>query len=113
MGKLEIIRGDTPSILIRMVLKNGSPLPLAGFKVVMTAKKKTSLPDSKAIFSIPGVVTDPDGGYVRFDFTTITSNQLPGDYLFDVQASNPVTRKVYSNKPTAMKVIADVTLKSL
>lgn len=112
MSKIEIVRGNTPIIIVRFRSRNGNVVNLTGFTdAKLTVKKNTSLPDTSAVMTLDGTV-DEENGIVSFPTTYSDTCIVPGEYLWDAMAVNSTTMKVVSTKPDVFTVHPSVRHKA-
>jgi hypothetical protein len=88
---IRIRQGDSRIFPIPVKL-NGVPYNLTGHKAIITVKKNTSQTDSAAIIQkIFQEIPNPELGVILFDVRRADSNNAPGEYVWDVQITNPST----------------------
>jgi hypothetical protein len=108
---IEVIRGDTPTVRVGPVKRNGVPVNFTGAEATLTVKADPD--DVSALFQKTGIlatiVTTNDG----FDFvlTTAETDDPPGEYVWDVQVvesgGSPIT--TFPDRPPGIwRILADV-----
>ena len=83
---LERMRGDTFPMQFSLNQSDGSALPITGFTFLLTVDPSEG-PDNadSNLFQLTGTIVDGPGGVVSFAPSAIESNQLPGEYYYDIQ----------------------------
>lgn len=107
----QIVRGDTFSIKLNVVDKNGDPVDLTGRSIYFTMKQSLNEPDQNAAVRYSEVISDPeatDGKAVIHILPQYTSTLNATKYWYDIQLVTN-QQKVHTLKRGRIEVILDVT----
>lgn len=107
---VELIRGDSLSLVVSVTDMNDSELDLTGMTVIFTGKKSKTDTDASAVIQASGYITNATGGILQVDLTpSQTSGINPGTYHYDIQLYNSSNGWVGTAAIDRFTVIEDVT----
>lgn len=108
---IEIYRGDSVDVLATITNKDGTPYLVENTTSKLTAKRKATLPDSSAIFSISG--QNQESNKILFSIPYTSTDVLAATYLYDIQIINSISQQVYTPIQDSIIISNDITRTSL
>ena len=102
-----VVKGDTASFRVYVTDDEKNPLNIADWNLDMDIYRPTS---SSVIVSLtPAVTPDDEDGEFTVSLTSVQSELLRTDDIFDIQMTQPATSKVWTIAKGYMVMIEDVT----